>query len=359
MFSSCDLKPERKVGFTWATDVTTATLADLEAKLCEEYFDSENPYKSTPETFVYAGHSVPVFVKDDDTLHSVLKVCGANFKNRLTISLENHSKGFSDWKFGQVCQMYGLSFSPNLDLMGLLPEFDEIEAAPLNTESRKAFQSLVTEVEAKTQALQLIGSNEATRSLAVASFLVWTTGLFQANMLLACEKTLVGRRGKGSVDYSVHARKNPDFTLSVTEVKKEDFKQRVGQNIVQLDSALSAKKRKRSAYDVGDDEAQNLKSYGIVTDAKEWWFLECTMDVDEQVSLRISKLCDELNFSSNWQDNAKAIFQKLIWLFSRIQEQILVHDRRNKTNLNKRSKAVASSPPASSASASSASTEKV
>ncbi|KAF9097288.1 hypothetical protein BGX27_000985 [Mortierella sp. AM989] len=264
--STRSFKPEKKPAFTWSMDITTVTLADLNRRLLEDYLDLDHPPKSTPEIFAHTGQPLPEFIKDDDTLRNILKVCRSNFRNRLTISLESPCKSFSEWKFSEVCHKYGLSFSPDPDLEGLLPEFDEIEAAPLDSERMEAFQSLAREVEARTQTLHLIET-------------------------------------------------------------------------------------KGPAYDIDGDETQSVKSYGIVTDAKEWWSLECTVDADEQVSFKMSELCDDLNFSSNWKGNAKAVFQKLIWQFSRMQEQIPVHDRRSKTNPNKRGKTVASSAFASSASA--------
>ncbi|KAF9397387.1 hypothetical protein BGZ76_008415, partial [Entomortierella beljakovae] len=125
------------------------------------------------------------------------------------------------------------------------------------------------------------------------------------------------------------------YTLSVTEVKNETYvgiKQGIAQNIVQLDSAL-AKKRKRLVYDETSGD-EDVKLYGIVTDSKEWYFIECTMDKDEKTSFRMSKLQGDLDFTINWTTAARAIFGKLIWLFSEMQDQIQAQDNRYKTNPN-------------------------
>lgn len=86
--------------------------------------------------------------------------------------------------------------------------------------------------------------NEATRSIVASSFLVAATRLFHEDLYLEAQRELSGRRGRGPVDYSVRSVKDPTFTLGVTEVKKDDFNQGLAQNIVQLESALTAKKRK-------------------------------------------------------------------------------------------------------------------
>ncbi|KAG0175823.1 hypothetical protein DFQ29_006977, partial [Apophysomyces sp. BC1021] len=66
------------------------------------------------------------------------------------------------------------------------------------------------------------------------------------------EKYLSGLRGNRPVDYSVHSRQTGDYTLGVTEVKKENFEQGVAQNAVQLEAALASWERKRNRGDDGE-----------------------------------------------------------------------------------------------------------
>ena len=75
--------------------------------------------------------------------------------------------------------------------------------------------------------LPLCGGNDATKSMVVASFLVAATGLFKDDLYLMSQRHLSGRRGNGPVDFSVHPWKTYDYTLGVTEVKREDFRQGV------------------------------------------------------------------------------------------------------------------------------------
>ncbi|ORZ13912.1 hypothetical protein BCR41DRAFT_371419 [Lobosporangium transversale] len=151
----------------------------------------EDPPKPITEIFAYTGqHDAPTSIKDDHRLRNVLHVCKVHSKRILTISLESPRKSFSEWKFADVCHKYDLSINPDPDLPLLLPVLlFELKLSPLDTAERvQAFESLVKEVEDRAQTLLLVGSNESTRSLIVASFLVCATKLFKSDMYLACEK---------------------------------------------------------------------------------------------------------------------------------------------------------------------------
>ncbi|KAF9948535.1 hypothetical protein BGZ70_002179 [Mortierella alpina] len=177
-----------------------ATLDDLKKNIFD--LDPQYAHDDYLEIFVYNGQPKPELIRDNEDLRKILKVAKTTSKARLTISLETPTKSFSLWKFKDVCAEYDLSLSADSGL-DVLPPFTDIEAAPLVSEFQKKMLA------------QLLDEVESMRK---------------------CE-----------VDFSVHARKNDNLTLGVTEVKKEDFKQGVAQNIVLLESALTtAKKRKRS-----------------------------------------------------------------------------------------------------------------
>ncbi|KAF9103562.1 hypothetical protein BGX27_010532 [Mortierella sp. AM989] len=94
--------------------------------------------------------------------------------------------------------------------------------------------------------------------------------IFEGALTLAPERALRGRHGHGKVDYSIEASVGGmAHILGVAEVKKENFKKGVAQNLVQLESPLSIRKRKLEDDDDGVDGDLSIpmKSYGIVTDA--------------------------------------------------------------------------------------------
>ena len=138
----------------------------------------------------------------------------------------------------------------------------------------------------------------------------------------------------------MHSRRTYDCTLGVTEVKKDDFKQGVAQNIVQLESALTEKKRKRNPSDIDGEEEQpmEMKSYGIVTDSATWLFTECTLYEDERVTYRMAGLGRNINYDSDWHDDVKYIFERLVWLWSWMVKEIPVRDSysRRTSRSNKR-----------------------
>ncbi|KAF9177083.1 hypothetical protein BGZ51_009206, partial [Haplosporangium sp. Z 767] len=272
------LKPEKKVTFTWSTIADEATLDNFKSYLfgyCPQYAHDEYL-----EIFVYSGQPKPELIRSDEDLRKVLKIAKTTSKTKLTILLETPTKSFSAWTFKDVCAEYNLSpaSDPGLDV---IPSFTGIEAAPLNSDlEKKVLGHLIDDVEDMVRVLNLLGANEATKSMIVGAFLVKATRLFDEDLFLAAQRGLSSRRGNGSVDFSVHSRKGYDHTLGVTEVKKEDFRQGVAQNIVQLESALTEKKCKRDLNDIdgGGGEPTEMRSYGIVTDASMWLLIECTVN---------------------------------------------------------------------------------
>ncbi|KAF8938614.1 hypothetical protein EDD21DRAFT_411474 [Dissophora ornata] len=316
------VKPEKKVTFTWSTIVNEATLDNFKSYLFDYY--PQYAHDEYLEIFLYSGQPKPERFRSDEDLRKVLKIAKTTSKTKLTISLETPTKNFSAWTFKDVCTEYDLSLAtdPGLDV---IPRFTDIKAAPLNSDlEKKMLDQLINEVESMVHVLNLIGANEATKSMVVGAFLVKATRLFNEDLFLAAQRDLSGRRGNGPVDFSVHSRKGYDHTLGVTKVKKDDFRQGVAQNIVQLESALTEKKRKRGLNDV-DGEGEQLtetRSYGIVTDASMWLLIECTLHEDERVSYRMTELGRTLNYSGNWKDDAKYIFERLVWLWSLMRDEI-------------------------------------
>src|SRR6185369_14421537 len=100
-------------------------------------------------------------------------------------------------------------------------------------------------------------------------------------------ETHPGVNGNGPMDYAIDRffdlLKKIGKTIGVTEVKREDFRQGIAQNIVQLESTLNNRKRKASEIEVPTVD----KVFGIVTDAEKWYCLECTFD-EEKPTFKLS-----------------------------------------------------------------------
>ncbi|KAG0247140.1 hypothetical protein BG011_001958, partial [Mortierella polycephala] len=314
--------PEKKVACTWSAVVEKTTLGDL--KVLFQYYPQYG-HDDYLEIFVYNnGFSKPEAIRDDEDLRKILRIAKTQSRKQLTIALETQTKTFSAWTFKDACAEYNLSETNDAGVE-VLPPFTDIQAAPLDSDFRKKIlDRLINEVESRVNVLKLLGVNEATKSMIVASFMVAATRLFEEDLYLASQRNLSGRRGIGPVDFSMHSRKTHSYTLNISEVKKNDFRQDVTQNIVQLESALTGKKRKNETYEIDGEKEPPMKmrSYRIVTDASMWLLIECTLHEDETVSYTMPKLEQVLSFDGRWRDDAKFVFERFVWLWSRMRDEI-------------------------------------
>ncbi|KAG0351885.1 hypothetical protein BC939DRAFT_481145 [Gamsiella multidivaricata] len=322
------VKPNRKVVCKWSAIVDTVTVGDLKEALIRHYPQYE--HDDYLELLFYKTYTSELeTICHDEDLRRILKVGKTQSMNKMIISLNTSTKTFSAWTLKDIISEYNLSESTD-DGLEVFPPFIDIQAAPLDSDlEKKMLDQLTNEVGLRVDVLKLLGANEATKSMVVASFLVAATKLFEEDLYLASQRNLSGRRGNGPLDFSVHPRKTHSFTLDVTEVKKDDSRQGMAQNIVQLESALTTKKRKRGPNDVDgkEDPPMEMRSYGIVTDASQWLLIECTMHEDETVSYRMTELGQSINYSGEWQDNAKFVFERLVWLWSRMRDEIPARER--------------------------------
>ena len=322
------VKPEWKVMCNWSAAIDTVTVSDLKKVLIRYYPQYDhNDYVELHFYKVYTGASE--IIRDDEDLRRILRVTKTQSINKLILSLDTPTKSFSAWTFKDVCTEYNLSESSDPQVPVVLPPFTGIQAAPLDSDiQNEILEQFLHEIDSRARVMKLTLPNEATRSIVVASFLVATTRLFEEDLYLATQRNLSGRRGNGPVDFSVHSRSTHDYTLGVTEVKKDNFNQGVAQNIVQLESALTLKKRKRERYEIDGKEEppRKLRSYGIVTDASQWMFIECTMDENDAVTYRMTELERTLNYSGKWKDDVKFVFERLVWLWSKMRDEILARD---------------------------------
>ncbi|KAF7730262.1 hypothetical protein EC973_002505 [Apophysomyces ossiformis] len=286
------VKPDRKVSFSWMTDINKITLDEFRKRIFTKY---------------------PQF--DDDDYLKIYFITNAQRPAQLTND------------------KYGITDAARPSIGNFIP-FDGIQSDPLQTPLHQTnLQELIQEVRTRRLGLNMNDPTEATQSIFVASFLLKATTIFHEELYLAAEKYLSGRLGNGPVDYSVHSRQTNDYVLGVTEVKKEDFNQGVAQNVVQLESALTQRKRKRTRDDDdgGENETCPVKSYRIVTDSKEWIFIECTMDEDESVFYRVSRLPEVIVYRGhNWEDQCTTVFRKLVWLITLMKNEIPARNKYHK-----------------------------
>ncbi|CAG8615287.1 1326_t:CDS:2 [Paraglomus occultum] len=188
---------------------------------------------------------------------------------KFTVFIETPSKAFSDWTFPKV-----------------------------------------SELDARLKTIPISG-NEASKLQYVCSYLV---GKFE----LRPEKNITGPNGHGPVDFAIDLLKTAK-SVGVTEVKDEDFYKGIAQNAVQLESALSNRKRKASEIEEGVFVG---KVFGIVTDAKEWYFLECSFDNLERPKFKLSKPVVVVYNSDDTEGMVERVLGHIAWLLEEAQKPV-------------------------------------
>jgi hypothetical protein len=103
----------------------------------------------------------------------------------------------------------------------------------------------------------------------------------------------------------------------VTEVKHKDFHKGIAQNAVQIESALSNRKRKA---DEMEEERFVNKVFGIVTDAREWYFLECSYDDQERPKFKLSKSIAVAYDNENLESMVERVLGHIVWLLEEVQK---------------------------------------
>ncbi|KAI1290658.1 hypothetical protein EDD11_009120 [Mortierella claussenii] len=200
----------------------------------------------------------------------------------LTVALETPSKKYTNFTPSEVNRLYDLS---NMEAPEIhdLPPFTDISTEPLESKEHiESLRRLEEELECRIKAiLQTPFPNGATCTA----------------------------HGHGKVDYAIEAlaSNGTRHVLGVTEVKYQDYGRGLAQDIVQLESSLTVRKRKRSCDDDGEEELLNssvpMRAYGIVTDAVNWFLVECTVDPSQDSGdhpkFKISKLKTIINYNSD------------------------------------------------------------
>ncbi|KAF9156483.1 hypothetical protein DFQ26_009345 [Actinomortierella ambigua] len=145
-------------------------------------------------------------------------------------------------------------------------------------------------------------------------------------MYLEQQQPMTGRRGHGNVDFAVLDRVHDTLILGVTQVIKDNHVQGAAQNIVQLDVAAQQKKRKRAEMDGEDAERPptRIKSFGIVTDAFKWTFVECTLETDDTLTYKAKEVLRDLELQqeTKLREGAETLFCHVLSLYDLMKDEI-------------------------------------
>ena len=155
-------------------------------------------------------------------------------------------------------------------------------------------------------------------------------------------KNITGSHGHGPVDFAIDLLQTAK-TAGVTEVKDEDFFKGIAQNAVQLESALS--NRKRKASEMEEDSVFVGRVFGIVTDAEKWYFLECSLDDQDRLRFKLSKPVVVVYKDENMENMVRKVLGHIAWLLEEVQkpysdsqsEERVIKKHRSSSNLTGKS----------------------
>ncbi|KAF9144383.1 hypothetical protein BGX30_012957 [Mortierella sp. GBA39] len=272
---------------------------------------------------------------DDTRFRNIIRQYSKTNTRKLTVALETPTKKYTDFTLKEVNRLYEIS-NMETPTMSDLPPFTGISTEPLDSDLHKeSLRRLLDELDSRIRAIPSdTFANESTCSAYVCSFLTQAVLIFDGELALAPKRPLRGRHGHGKVDYAIEAlaKDGSRHVLGVTEVKHEDYRKGLAQNLVQLESSLTVRKRKRSSDDNEDEEREEdstvpLRAYGIVTDASFWFFVECTIDPSQGSGdwpkFRISRLDDIVNYNkSTWRAEAASVLGQIVWLMRKMHSEV-------------------------------------
>ncbi|CAG8449696.1 744_t:CDS:2 [Gigaspora rosea] len=288
------VKPKTVSGFKWVADIDKVTLDNLKNEIKDRKLSPvlEDNHFAILE-FSYENESEKFIPKDDREFCNLLRIFISEKKFRLYISISSPSRPFASWTLPEVCQLYGLCDSEDDSSLDVFPIFS-CGCKDLNDEtSQEVLKQLISELKFRVKSSS-IHSNEASKSHYV--------------------KKITGPNGHGPVNFSIDLAKSSK-TACVTEVKYKDFEKGVAQNAVQIESVLTNRKRKAEAM----KEAFVNKIFGIITDAKEWRFLECTYDDDGKHNFKLSKSI-YVDYEEDIETKVKKVLGHIAWVLEEVKK---------------------------------------
>ena len=216
-----------------------------------------------------------------------------------------------------VCGLFGFSTARNPDF-DIFPPF-EYGNAPDHLLSGRALYHLLAELDYRMATTGLGSSSEANSSHCVSSFLVVAASVLPNDTIINPQKQLQGRYGRGPVDFALESKASGGF-IGVTQVTRQDFRRGIAQSIVQLEASLS--NRKRELTETADTPTPPCRAFGLVTDASVWYILECIMDSDERISVKMSKMVPVIVYSQEgWEKKVEDVLSHLVWLLQQIETE--------------------------------------
>ncbi|KAF9171557.1 hypothetical protein BGX21_000974 [Mortierella sp. AD011] len=296
----------------WEANTSSATIDEL----LNAIYDEHPSFNSGPWSVVVEPPNSSGYVLNDKQLRTELKICARDKIQKIFIRLEVPRKPFSDFTTSDAYRMYGLQA-----LQDFKP-INDIESIPFSSEEHiRALDDLYITLRAATKSMPPKDGDGHSSYISV--FLMHAVALFP-DLKLVPEKKISGARGYGQVHYAIESKSDSSYLLAVTRSLADDTLTGVAQNMVQLDTISSGRKRK---FEDETEDTTPVVSYGIATDSRKWLFVQCKVD-----TLHTSEYNDPIfhtfkipgisDFSSDsWKNDTKDIFGHIVWLLSKMVEE--------------------------------------
>ncbi|PKK58377.1 hypothetical protein RhiirC2_857808 [Rhizophagus irregularis] len=256
------------------------------------------------------------YPRSDVSFREMLRTLVTKNKPKFTVFVETPSKPFNSWTFPKVCELYGLSDDPNPSI-DVYPVFHCGSVDLRSEESKAVVKHLMAEIKLRQDVTPLDKAYEATKTIYSYCYLASGVSFYKDNFKLIPEKLIEGRNGQGNLDYAVECRSS-GRVLGVIEVKKDDFMKGFAQASVQMESTLS---RKRKADEI-DNERDIGRVFGIVTDASEWYFMECSLDDEGKPTFKLSEPVTVVYKDENLQVKVEKVLGHIVWLLEEAQKLV-------------------------------------
>ncbi|PKK56149.1 hypothetical protein RhiirC2_800639, partial [Rhizophagus irregularis] len=169
--------------------------------------------------------------------------------------------------------------------------------------------------------IHITSANKATRHEFISSVLHGVASCYDGEVKVCPKYELSGSHGKGPVDLIIKIR---NTIIVITEAKKEDINQGVGQNAIQLQASSQRNKKKRTYNEVLCEDVM----YGIISTGVDWVIIklvttgECNDNDNMNVKVLLSSrtpftfpINESVFDKSLILEKLKNLFGKIKWVF--------------------------------------------
>ncbi|RHZ44893.1 hypothetical protein Glove_707g47 [Diversispora epigaea] len=299
-------------GFKWSININNATLEGLKKTI---YDIHKTPTLASNNSAVldFGNGSIKYKPRNDQDFRVMLRQLVSKNDLKFIAYVITPSKPFSEWELQDVCELYGLIDEGGDASLDNFPVFT-CGSKDLNDRTSQEIFKKLMEVLYFKLGITPVNLNKASRSLYVHPFLVAGARLYEKKFKVKPQYNIKGVNGHGPVDYAIEFQNSN--IIGVTEVKREDFDKGVAQNAVQIETALS---NKRKASEMEDSELKD-KAIGIVTDGEKWYFMECIYDNNGKPNFKLSDSVIVDYKSDDIEIRVGRVLGHIAWLLEEVQK---------------------------------------